>query len=253
MIALISDIHSNLEGLNAVLDDIQKQSVETIYCLGDIVGYGPNPRECIDLVMQCKVCLLGNHDQGAMFDPDGFNPPAERAIFWTRAQLESPGESSQKKEARWEFLAERPRTFKENSILYVHGSARNPLNEYVFPEDIYNQRKMDRIFALVEKYCFQGHTHVPGVFTESLPEDMYQFHAPDEIDYVWKLNGRKTLINVGSVGQPRDGDWRACYVLLDGDTIRFRRIEYDIDTTIKKIHDIPDLDNFLGDRLRDGR
>ncbi|MCI0376544.1 MAG: metallophosphoesterase family protein [Gemmataceae bacterium] len=253
MIALISDIHSNLEGLIAVLDDIEKQSVETIYCLGDIVGYGPNPRECIDLVMQCKVCLLGNHDQGAMFDPDGFNPPAERAIFWTRAQLESPGESSQKKEARWEFLAERPRTFKENSILYVHGSARNPLNEYVFPEDIYNQRKMDRIFALVEKYCFQGHTHVPGVFTESLPEDMYQFHAPDEIDYVWKLNGRKTLINVGSVGQPRDGDWRACYVMLDGDTVRFRRVEYDIDTTIKKIHDIPDLDNFLGDRLRDGR
>lgn len=253
MKALISDIHSNFEALTAVLEDIKKHNVTDIYCLGDIIGYGPNPRECIDLVMQCKVVLLGNHDQGAMFDPDGFNPPAERAIFWTRSQLESSAEQRAKRELRWEFLAERPRMFKENGFLYVHGSARNPLNEYVFPEDIYNQRKMDRIFALVEKYCFQGHTHVPGVFTESLPEDVYQFHAPEEIDSTHKLDARKTLVNVGSVGQPRDGDWRACYVLLDGDTLRYRRVEYDIDRTIKKIHDIPDLDNFLGDRLRDGR
>jgi predicted phosphodiesterase len=246
--ALISDIHSNYEALQAVLADIDKHGVKEVYCLGDIVGYGPNPRECVDLVMHCKVVLLGNHDQGAMFDPDGFNPSAERAIFWTRAQLEAPGEDRQKKEQRWEFLAERPRTFREDSFLFVHGSARNPLNEYVFPEDIYNQRKMERIFALVDRYCFQGHTHVPGIFTETL-----QFHSPDEIDYVYKLNGRKTLCNVGSVGQPRDGDWRACYVLLEGETIRYRRVEYDIETTVKKIYDIPDLENFLGDRLRDGR
>jgi predicted phosphodiesterase len=251
--ALISDIHGNLEALEAVLKDIQQQNVTEIYCLGDVVGYGPNPRECIDLVMQCKLVLLGNHDQGAMFDPDGFNPPAERAIFWTRGQLESAGEKREAKEKRWEFLAERPRMVKENGFLFVHGSARNPLNEYVFPEDIYNQRKMDRIFALVERYCFQGHTHVPGIFTEALPEDLYQFHAPDEIEYTHKLDGRKTLCNVGSVGQPRDGDWRACYVLLDDETLRYRRVEYDIDTTVKKIYAIADLDNFLGDRLRDGR
>jgi predicted phosphodiesterase len=251
--ALISDIHGNLEALEAVLKDIQQQNVTEIYCLGDVVGYGPNPRECIDLVMQCKLVLLGNHDQGAMFDPDGFNPPAERAIFWTRGQLESAGEKREAKEKRWEFLAERPRMVKENGFLFVHGSARNPLNEYVFPEDIYNQRKMDRIFALVERYCFQGHTHVPGIFTEALPEDLYQFHAPDEIEYTHKLDGRKTLCNVGSVGQPRDGDWRACYVLLHDESLRYRRVEYDIDTTVKKIYAIADLDNFLGDRLRDGR
>ena len=248
MKAIISDIHSNLEALQAVLADIGKHDVQDIYCLGDIVGYGPNPRECVDQVMQCKLVLLGNHDQGAMFDPEGFNPPAERAIFWTRAQLELVGESREKQTQRWEFLAERPRSFKEDGLLFVHGSARNPLNEYVFPEDIYNQRKMERIFALVERYCFQGHTHVPGIFTESL-----QFFAPEEIGYTYRLDGRKTLINVGSVGQPRDGDWRACYVLLDGETVHFRRVEYDIDTTIKKIYAIPDLENFLGDRLRDGR
>jgi diadenosine tetraphosphatase ApaH/serine/threonine PP2A family protein phosphatase len=253
MKALISDIHSNLEAFQAVLEDIKQQNVEEIYCLGDVVGYGPNPCECIDLVMQCQLVLLGNHDQGAMFDPDGFNGPAERAIFWTRAKLEEVSDNRKQRDLRWEFLAERPRMFKENNVLYVHGSARNPLNEYVFPEDIYNQRKMDRIYAMVERYCFQGHTHVPGIFIESPNEDTYQFHAPDEIDYVFQLDGRKTLCNVGSVGQPRDGDWRACYVLFDGESIRFRRVEYDIDTTVKKIYDIPDLENFLGDRLRDGR
>jgi predicted phosphodiesterase len=246
--AIISDIHSNLEAFQAVLEDIKRHDVEEIYCLGDVVGYGPNPRECVDQVMKCKIVLLGNHDQGAMFDPEGFNPPAERAIFWTRAQLEAAIDSRADRERRWEFLAERPRTFRENSYLFVHGSARNPLNEYVFPEDIYNQRKMERIFALVEKYCFQGHTHVPGIFTENL-----EFHSPEEVDYVYQLDGRKTLCNVGSVGQPRDGDWRACYIMLDADTIRYRRVEYDIDTTIKKIYAIPDLENFLGDRLRDGR
>ena len=81
--ALISDIHSNLEGLEAVLADIREQGINEIYCLGDIIGYGPNPCECIDLAMKCNVCLLGNHDQGA-FDPEGFNAGAERAIFWTR-------------------------------------------------------------------------------------------------------------------------------------------------------------------------
>lgn len=248
MKALISDIHSNLEALQAVLADINSQGITEIYCLGDIIGYGPNPRECIDLVMQCKMVLLGNHDQGAMFDPDGFNPSAERAIFWTRSQLELPHDSRVARERRWEFLAERPRTHKENGFLFVHGSARNPLNEYVFPEDVYNQRKMERIFALVDRYCFQGHTHVPGIFTESL-----QFHSPDDLDYCYKLDGRKTLCNVGSVGQPRDGDWRACYVVLDGETIRYRRVEYDIETTIKKIYEVQELENFLGDRLRDGR
>src|SRR5262245_37214306 len=100
--AIISDIHSNLEALQAVLADIEKHDVSEIYCLDDVVGYGPNPRECVDLVMKCKMVLLGNHDQGAMFDPEGFNPPAERAIFWTREQLERSGEVRQSREKRWE-------------------------------------------------------------------------------------------------------------------------------------------------------
>jgi diadenosine tetraphosphatase ApaH/serine/threonine PP2A family protein phosphatase len=251
--AIISDIHSNLEAFQAVLKDIEGHDVEEIYCLGDVVGYGPNPCECLDLAMQFRVVLLGNHDQGAIWDPDGFNPPAERAIFWTREQLEAPSANRQLKERRWDFLNDRPRTHRENGLLFVHGSARNPLNEYVFPEDIYNHRKMERIFALVDRYCFQGHTHVPGIFTEQVPEDLYQFHSPEEVDHVYRLDERKMLCNVGSVGQPRDGNPQACYVLLSDDTIRYRRVDYDVETTIKKIYAVPELENFLGDRLREGR
>ncbi|MFO1092592.1 MAG: metallophosphoesterase family protein [Planctomycetaceae bacterium] len=247
MRAIISDIHGNLEALEAVLADIQQQNVADVYCLGDILGYGPNPRECLDLVMKhCAATILGNHDQAALFDPEGFNAGAERAIFWTRNVLETG--DAKGNERRWEFLGELPRVRREDNILYVHGSARNPLNEYVFPEDIYNQRKMERIFALVDKYCFQGHTHIPGVFLESL-----SFLSPEEIDLRYELSGEKAVLNVGSVGQPRDGDPRACYVLLDGQTVRYRRVPYDLEKTIAKIYKVPELDNFLGDRLREGR
>lgn len=246
--ALISDIHSNIEALEAVLADIREQGISEVYCLGDLVGYGPNPREVIDEIMKCPVCLLGNHDQGALFDPEGFNSGAERAIFWTRSQLEDgPGTTAQR-QRRWDFLGELPRTHTEETRLFVHGSARNPLNEYVFPEDIYNKRKLEKIFALIPQYVFQGHTHVPGVFSEG-----FNFFSPEELNNEYRLDRNKAMINVGSVGQPRDGDPRACYVVLEDDLVRFRRVEYPFEKTISKIYDIPDLDNFLGDRLRDGR
>jgi predicted phosphodiesterase len=271
--ALISDIHGNLEALQAVLDDIRQQGIREIFCLGDIIGYGPNPLECIDLVMKCDFTLLGNHDQGALFDPEGFNSSAERAIFWTRGQLENARGTADERVRRWEFLGELPRNRRENGFLYVHGSARNPLNEYVFPEDIYNQRKMEKIFSFIERYCFQGHTHVPGVFTQS-----YNFFSPEDIGGTFKLGEEKAMVNVGSVGQPRDGNRKACYVVLEDDaataggssngatgqsdagsteirptTVSFRRVIYPAETTRQKIYDIPDLDNYLGDRLLEGR
>lgn len=251
--AIFSDVHSNLEALQAVLDDIRQQDVDEIFCLGDVVGYGANPRECLDLVQShCKVCLLGNHDQGALYDPEGFNGSAEQAIYWTRDQLERP---NPRRDERWNFLNERPRMYRdeENEMLFVHGSPRNPLNEYIFPEDIYNPRKLEAQFNLVTRFSFQGHTHVPGVFTEDC-----KFYAPEEFSCEKELpqNG-KLLINVGSVGQPRDGDPRACYVILEIEPQRilltYRRVEYPIEEAVKKILAIPQLDNFLGDRLRAGR
>lgn len=244
--AIISDIHGNIEALNAVMEDISAQGVDEIFCLGDVVGYGPNPRECIDACRNFQLVLLGNHDNGALFDPDGFSSGAERAIFWTRQQLEDT--SFEGAAERWDFLAKLPRTHRLDDHMFVHGSPRSPLNEYVFPEDVYNQRKIERIFGFIHQYCFQGHTHVPGVFTENC-----RFYSPTEIGNEFELNEQKVMVNVGSVGQPRDGDPRSSYVTVEDNALRFHRVEYDPTDTRDKIYAIEDLDNFLGDRLLEGR
>jgi diadenosine tetraphosphatase ApaH/serine/threonine PP2A family protein phosphatase len=246
--AIVSDIHANLEALEAVLTDIAGQGVDGIYCLGDIVGYGPNPRECIDRAMAFNLSILGNHDQGALYDPEGFSSGAERAIFWTRDQLEMANGQPELTAKRWQFLTELPRTHREGPLTFVHGSVRNPLSEYVFPEDVHNYKKLERLFALVERFAFQGHTHVPGVFTEDM-----RFLSPDEIDGRFSLPRGKLMVNVGSVGQPRDGDSRACYVVLTDDQIEFRRVPYPVEKTMEKIYAVPELDPFLADRLREGR
>ena len=162
--AIVSDIHANLEAIQAVLAHIRQLGIDQIYCLGDIVGYGPDPLACLDIAMQqFDACVLGNHDQAAIFDTEGFNSNAERAIFWTRERLEL--DASDQARARWDFLCEMPRSLSEDGVQFVHGSVRNPLNDYLFPEDIYNAQKMEKAFALVQRHVFQGHTHVPGVFT----------------------------------------------------------------------------------------
>ena len=187
-----------------------REGVDEIFCLGDIIGYGPNPGECIDRVGEtCKVTLLGNHDHGAMSDPDGFKIGAERAIFGTREGLDSSTDKINTAGAG-SFCDSFRNLIVSDSHLFVHGSPRNPLSEYIFPEDIYNRRKMERLFELVTRYCFHGHTHVPGIITEN-----FQFFSPDEIDGQYNLGGEKLLIDVGSVGQPRDGDNRACYVIFE--------------------------------------
>ncbi len=244
--AILSDIHGNLAALEAVLEDIGRQQVDSIVCLGDIVGYGPDPCACLDRAMGFEFSILGNHDNSALFDPEGFNAAAEQAIFWTRRQLEC-GDSPENSLRRLEFLAQMPRTRLEGNLLFVHGSPRGPTNEYVFPEDTYNRRKMEKLFSLVPGICFQGHTHVPGIFTSDM-----RFVRPSDMGESFILSEDRIMVNVGSVGQPRDNDPRSCYVITDGKSIRYRRVEYDIESTVKKIEAIPDLDNFLGYRLRDG-
>jgi predicted phosphodiesterase len=234
MQAILSDIHGNLEALQAVLEDMGRHSVDEIYCLGDTVGYGPNPRECLDLAMGWDVVLLGNFDEAIQGDPPEFGvADATNSLRWGRLELEAAVPDRETALRRWAFLRVLEPRFEAGDFLFVHGSARNPLNEYVFPEDVYCQRKMDRIYALVKRYCFQGHTHVPGIFTQA-----GDFLCPDEVGLCYRLDGRKTLCNVGSVGQPRDGDPRACYVLLEGNVNRFRRVDYDIETTVQKMRGI---------------
>lgn len=237
--ALISDIHSNHEALKAVLADIAKQGIEQVYCLGDIVGYGPNPRECLQEMKRVAVCILGNHDEAivAGADPDEFGPAALQAVEWTREQLHENDHA---------FLRTLPRSCQEESLLFVHGSPRDPTNEYVLPMDAANPEKMADLFDRFENCCLQGHTHLPGVFTQS------DFIRPSAIAQRYTLSENKVMINVGSVGQPRDGDPRACYAVLEGPQLLFRRVEYDVESTVAKIHRIAQLDDSFGDRLREG-
>ena len=258
MFAVISDIHSNLEALSTVLADIEKRGIKTIYCLGDVIGYGPNPRECLDLIIEkAKWCVLGNHDYAAFYEPTNFNYGAEQASFWTRFSLEAEQQTSSR-DRRWSFLGELPmrRTLKTRLstnaaiIDFVHASPRRPINEYIFPDDVYtNPLKVGLLFERVSHICFVGHTHLPGVFL-----DEPDFYGPDELTNVYPItNKEKAIVNIGSVGQPRDRDNRASYVYVDGNEVHFVRLEYDFETTCEKIRAIEQLDNFQADRLREGR
>lgn len=258
MFAVLSDIHSNLEALSTVLADIEKRGIETIYCLGDVIGYGPNPKECLDLIIEkTKWCVLGNHDYAAFYEPTNFNYGAEQASFWTREMLE--GEKDQELiDKRWDFLGRLPmrRTLRaklgETDVVsdFVHASPRKPINEYIFPDDVYtNPVKVRLLFERVEHICFVGHTHMPGVFL-----DEPDFYLPNELGGAYPIvPDEKAIINIGSVGQPRDKDNRASYVYVEEDKVNFVRLEYDFEATAKKIRAISRLDDFHADRLRDGR
>ncbi len=262
-IALISDIHSNIAALEAVLADIDSQKVDTIYCLGDVVGYGPEPVETMKRVLD--VCergkvICGNHDHAAIHEPIGFNAEARNAALWTNRMIRAGmfdwlGLGG--KRARWNWLRTLPTSFVEGDVLYVHASPRNPLEEYILEEHTLGRsylgedpkQLLDENFALVQHTCFVGHTHRPGVVTG----DDFQWHSLAQLNYRWAIDPRKTIINIGSVGQPRDGDNRSCYVIFDGETVEWRRVSYDIERTRKLIYDNPNLGNALGDRLVVGR
>jgi len=250
MQAIVSDVHSNLEAFQAVLNDIKQRGVTDIICLGDLIGYGPDPRTCLDMAGSFNLCLLGNHEEAVLFEAQaqGFNPRATVAVKWTAKQFNMLGDDRQANAKRWDFMGNMPRYYSGNGILLVHGSPSDPTREYVYTTDVRNPNKMERIFGQIEHLCFVGHTHVPGVWTDDMT-----FRSPDDLDYVYRISPRKTIINVGSVGQPRDNDPRACYALFDGAAVRFIKVAYDFETTIRKIYAIQDLDRSLGDRLREGR
>lgn len=251
MFAVISDIHANFEALQAVVADIDARKVKKIYCLGDIVGYGPQPAECIDLIAgRCVATIMGNHDHAVLYEPLNFNLGAERASFWTRFLFENEPDF-ERRNKRWKFLGELPiRLELVEHILMVHGSPRRPVNEYIFPDDIYTApNKTTTIFERIDHLCFVGHTHVPGVF---LPDP--DFYSPEELDNRYQIrSSEKAIINVGSVGQPRDRDNRAAYALVNESVVEFVRVPYDVEKTVAKINAIPELDEFLGARLREGR
>ncbi len=257
--AIISDIHANLEALRAVLADIDKRGIDRIVCLGDIVGYGPDPLECVDLIRQrCEWSLMGNHDFGVLYEPTNFNASAESAAYWTRARFDAEPDEAARKE-RYEFLGQlRVRVLEtppdlRAPVLAVHGSPRRPINEYIFSEDTHQAPdKISTIFERIDWLCFVGHTHVPGVFTIE-PDGDPDFYPPAELtDRNYCFTEEKAIINVGSVGQPRDKNPSASYVILHPDRAEFARVEYDVATTAEKIREIPELNDWLGERLFSG-
>lgn len=250
--AIISDIHGNLAALKVSLDHIAEQSVDSIICLGDVLGYGPSPVECVDLVAEsCDWCLMGNHDFAVLYEPTNFNTAAEQASYWTREQFESEQDTARAK-TRWELLGRLKVRVSFRNFLCVHGSPRRPINEYIFPEDAINSPvKMEQIFSRIDRYCLVGHTHLPGVFT-----DEPDFYPPGDLDnnvYSFR-DDEKAIINPGSIGQPRDSDPRLSYALLDEEksTVTFHRLEYDIQSVVQKIKATPELSDWLGDRLLEG-
>jgi diadenosine tetraphosphatase ApaH/serine/threonine PP2A family protein phosphatase len=239
--AVLADIHANITALQAVLTDIDSShGADEIWCLGDIVGYGPDPRRCIEIIQnRCSACVAGNHDWAAIgkIDTASFNPEAAAAIEWTSRQL---------KLEDIRLLESLPLTLEKGGFTLVHGSPRDPIWEYILSPAKAEQNL--RFFKT--PYCLIGHSHSPAWFecTEScsghefLPESMI------------KPGKKRLIINPGSVGQPRDGDPRAAYAIYDSDaeTVTLHRIPYDITDTQLRMQDAG-LPERLVSRLAYGR
>ncbi|MGJ8656288.1 MAG: metallophosphoesterase family protein [Akkermansiaceae bacterium] len=238
-IALFGDIHANLEALETVLADAEAQGCDSYVCLGDVVGYNANPSECLEIIrqMDCPV-VKGNHDEDAGGDHslEMMNPIAAEALQWTRDQLT---------DEQREFLARMRMVRQVEDFTIVHSTLDQP-NVWNYVTNKFDA--MSNFSYQFTQVCFHGHTHVPRVFVRGAK---VQDVPPESIAIE---EGMKYFINAGSVGQPRDGDWRASYCIydLEAKLIYFRRLEYDIETTQKKIL-AAGLPEALANRLADGR
>ncbi len=251
MLALISDLHSNMDAIRAVFDDIAAQGVTRIACLGDVIGYGPEPRQALSEVKRFEFCLRGNHEEAVLYFAEDFNEKARTALDWTRDQLNDPSVAREDRFEYWRVLSDVMKgEHRTADALFVHGSPRDPIREYMLPADVKNAEKMKGVFAKQDRpWCFVGHSHVPGVYVEN-----GGFVAPKDCGGSWtRKPHEKALVNIGSVGQPRDGDPRASYVLFDGNTVTFRRVEYDVESAMNKILATKVLPSYLAERLKVGR
>lgn len=240
--AVLSDVHANLEALEVVLADVAARAPDAVICLGDFVGYGPDPVACVErLRPHLAGAVVGNHDRAALdrLDISMFNPYARAALLWTREQLSGDVRA---------YLDGLPETLRRPAFLAVHGSPRDPVEEYII--DVATARAS---FAAAEFHlCLVGHTHVPGVFVTDghqvaaaplVPEESLSLHA-----------GTRYIVNVGSVGQPRDGDPRAAYLWLDegASVATLVRLSYPLEKTQEKMLGVG-LPPVLAERLEYGR
>ncbi len=214
---IISDIHANITALEAVLADAGE--IDSVWALGDVVGYGPDPNECVERVRDLPniVCLLGNHDAATigMIDDITFNPAARMAVQWTRTTLNPENLA---------YLDRLPEYLRLGDITLAHGSPREPVWEYLLD----TRNATENFSYFYTPYCLVGHTHLPTIYTQLDENEYARLIAPTngiELDLV-----PRSIINPGSVGQPRDRDPRAAYAILDLDQMKisFHRVAYDI-------------------------
>lgn len=242
VITLISDIHANLEALEAVLAHASGTDSPRYYCLGDVVGYGPNPGECLALVRaQGMATVMGNHEQ-ALADSSsafGFTPLARQSLSLTRRLLAK---------ADLNRLKLLPDSIVSDRAVFVHGCPPDKVSTYISSLD---NATLARVMAGMERgLCFVGHTHVPIIAEYSKGAVQRKKFGPKP----YRLDpGKKYIINTGSVGQPRDGDPRAAYVLWDRDqdTVELVRVEYDVRKTIRRLEK-KGFPQVLGARLLQG-
>jgi diadenosine tetraphosphatase ApaH/serine/threonine PP2A family protein phosphatase len=241
---IVSDIHSNLEAFRAVLD--HAGPVDSIWCLGDVVGYGPDPNACVELLRSYPhLCIAGNHDWAALgkLDLAEFNPDAREASLWTRERL-TPANRA--------FLEALPNELPVpdyGCFCLVHGSPCDPIWEYILDE----RSASDAFGCLETTYCFHGHTHLPLLIRLVSTGGLERLAWSQPTEEAYHLRPEPTLINPGAVGQPRDGNPRASYVLLDPTalTVEYRRVEYDVRRTHDKMLEL-NLPPRLAKRLAHG-
>jgi predicted phosphodiesterase len=229
---VLSDIHSNLEAFEAVLDDAGP--VDLVWCLGDVVGYGPDPNACVELLKSLPhLCVAGNHDWATLgkLDLSDFNSDARKANLWNREQL-TPQNLA--------FLDALSELLVEEQFTLVHGSPRHPIWEYI----IYTTTAESNFAHFDTPFCFAGHTHAPAIFRlkDKNGEKVCE-PAPPALDGPISLGPERAIINPGSVGQPRDGNPQAGYAILDMEalTVEHYRVAYPIEKTQAKMleHDLP--------------
>ena len=220
---VFSDVHGNLEALDAVLDDAG--IADEYWFLGDFVGYGPNPNECIESIRALVPlrCVSGNHDWVALgkIDMQDYGPKVYQVSLWTQHQLVPRSR---------DYLARLPERVVEGDFTLIHGSPRDPIWEYVDSASIAEAN----LAYFATPYCFLGHTHVPAAFVQD--EDGCQSRDVSPSQSLL-LGSRRTFVNPGSVGQPRNGDTRAAYAILDtaAMVIEYRRVAYSYETTQRKM------------------
>lgn len=239
--AIFGDIHSNLEAFEAVIKAYKKENIDQYLCVGDVVGYGPNPRECIARLKKLtQASVAGNHDWAAvnLFSLDHFSPEAKESLLWTRQALDARSKS---------FLESLRLIYKNDHLTLAHATLHHP-QEFNYITDAYAAEETFRLLGT--NICFVGHTHRSGIFSKDMTENIYRRRENKLVFDEFS----KYIVDVGSIGQSRDENPQAAYCIYDTQkrTIEFKRTGYRIEAVIKKMHKAG-LPKALAERLLTGK